>query len=200
MPASSTISRRQSGSQIPAAQALARRMLSRDPRRLNHVAGTARAAAFVAARVPEVPADLVIAAAWLHDIGHASHLVQSGFHALDGALFLQQGDWDSQIVRLVAHHSHSAVTAPWFGAATALAQFEPLDGLIADALTFADVIAGVDGKGAKHLLGDSRRGIRAQREVPDDVREHRYELLNSSVTAVHAALTRAGGPSASLPV
>ena len=58
------------------------------PRRWMHVRSVARRARWVAARL-SLSADLV-AAAWLHDIGYAPELVETGFHPLDGARYLRR--------------------------------------------------------------------------------------------------------------
>jgi HD superfamily phosphohydrolase len=146
----------------------------------------ARAVAYAVVRLPTVPLDATLAAAWLHDIGHSPHLARTGFHPLDGAMYLREGDWDDVIVRLVAHHSHSAVAAESVGATYALSHFEPVSGLAADVLAFADVVAGVDGKGIgarDHLEGHAD----AQRMDEDAFRRRRV-LLERSVRTVQQAL------------
>jgi len=71
------------------------------------------------------PDDLV-AAAWLHDIGYAPGLVQTGFHPLDGARFLRRAGADGQVVSLVAYHSRARVEADVRGLGTELAaRFTP---------------------------------------------------------------------------
>ena len=73
------------------------------PRRWAHRQGVA-----AQARTLEVilgkDADLLVAAAWLHDIGYAPDLVDTGFHPLDGARYL--GDPASQ------RHALPAGSAP----------------------------------------------------------------------------------------
>ena len=58
------------------------------PRRWAHVQGVAARARSLAA-VLGADADLVEAAAWLHDIGYASGLTATSLHALDGARYLR---------------------------------------------------------------------------------------------------------------
>ncbi len=189
MPTASTRRRGGMDRLVPAAEALARQLLEDDPRRLAHVAGAAQAAAYVAAVLPEVPAETVVVAAWLHDIGHAPGLARTGFHPVDGAVFLAQGPWTEQVVRLVAHHSHSAVAAEHHGARL-MSEFAPVDGLIADVLTFADVVAGADGRGAtlRQRLAELRQRPGGDDGVPDEARERRYELVRVSVAHVHDRL------------
>lgn len=58
------------------------------PRRWAHVQGVARQAAHAADRL--VYRDgVLIAAAWLHDIGYAPAVTDTGFHPLDGARYLR---------------------------------------------------------------------------------------------------------------
>ncbi len=65
----------------PLARALLQEPL---PRRWAHVQGVA-ARARTLTPVPGADADLLQAAAWLHDIGYAPDLAATGLHALDGA-------------------------------------------------------------------------------------------------------------------
>ena len=58
------------------------------PRRWAHVQGVAARARSLAP-VLGADADLLEAAAWLHDIGYAPGLAVTGLHALDGARYLR---------------------------------------------------------------------------------------------------------------
>ncbi|MFD6855509.1 HD domain-containing protein [Streptomyces diastaticus] len=57
------------------------------------------------AAVSEADRDLLVAAAWLHDIGYAPELRDTGSHPLDGARHLESLGAPARLVRLVAHHS-----------------------------------------------------------------------------------------------
>lgn len=179
-------------STVAAARSLAATMLSSQPRRFRHVEGAARAAAHVAARLPELPRGILISAAWLHDIGHAPDVERSGFHPLDGAVFLDDGGWDPMIVRLVAHHSHARLLAPYYNVEAELTQFAPVAGMLADAVTFADVVAGVDGTGVtvEECINELRSRTGATRAVPEIVREARFRLLRQSTDSVAGAIRR----------
>jgi HD superfamily phosphodiesterase len=73
----------------PWAQQLARELLQESlPRRWAHVQGVAAQARGLAP-VLGTDADLLEAAAWLHDIGYAPGLAVTGLHALDGARYLR---------------------------------------------------------------------------------------------------------------
>lgn len=132
---------------VPWARDLARRLLAGPlPRRWSHTQGVARQAEAVA-RIVGDDADRLVCAAWLHDIGYAPTLVVTGFHPLDGARFLRDVEGaDERLCRLVAHHSYAGVEARRRGLAGELvAEFPPLDGLVADALTYCDMTTGPDG-------------------------------------------------------
>lgn len=49
--------------------------------------------------------DSVVVAAWLHDVGYASQIATTGFHALDGARALAERGAPSEVVGLVGHHT-----------------------------------------------------------------------------------------------
>jgi putative nucleotidyltransferase with HDIG domain len=71
------------------AQHLARALLQEPlPRRWAHVQGVAARARSLAP-VLGADADLLEAAAWLHDIGYTPDLATTGLHQLDGARYLR---------------------------------------------------------------------------------------------------------------
>src|SRR6266702_125535 len=94
------------------AEGIARSVLEEPlPRRWAHTQGVA-AAARALAPVLGRHTDLLTAAAWLHDIGYAPALADSGFHPLDGARYLRDIQHaDSTLYRLVAHHSCAMIEA-----------------------------------------------------------------------------------------
>jgi hypothetical protein len=117
------------------------------PRRWAHVQGVA-ATAWTLAPVLGSDADLMIAAAWLHDIGYAPLVAGSGFHPLDGARYLRDAKHaDAELCSLVAHHSGAITEAAERGLADELArEFEPARGDLADALIYCDMTTGPDGQ------------------------------------------------------
>ena len=87
------------------AEALAQALLAGElPRRWQHSVGVARQADRLAAS-GGFEGDLLVGAAWLHDIGYSSQLVDTGFHPIDGARHLRRLGADERLVNLVAHHS-----------------------------------------------------------------------------------------------
>jgi hypothetical protein len=114
------------------------------PRRWRHVRSVARRARWVAKQLA-LSEDLV-AAAWLHDIGYAPELVETGFHPLDGARYLRQAGVDGQVVSLVAYHSCAQIEADVRGLGAELAsEFSPADPPLSDALLYCDMTTGPDG-------------------------------------------------------
>jgi len=117
------------------------------PRRWSHVQGVAARARTIAdALGPD--ADLLEAAAWLHDIGYHPDLADTGLHGLDGARYLRNRHHaDPMLCRLVAHHSCAVIEAEERGIAHVLVRdFAPPPQPLADALTFCDITTSPDGE------------------------------------------------------
>lgn len=109
--------------------------------------GVAEAAEAAGASVPPWDRELLIAGAWLHDIGYADELVDTGFHPLDGARYLRARGAPDRLCRLVAHHTAASVEAHARGLAEQLAnEFPPEVSPVADALTYADMTTGPTGE------------------------------------------------------
>jgi len=129
------------------AERLARTLLERAlPRRWAHVQGVAaRARTLEPSLGPD--ADLIEAAAWLHDIGYLPELAHTGLHGLDGARYLRDAhDVDPMLCRLAAHHSCAVIEAEERGLAHVLTrEFAPPPQPLADALTFCDMTTSPDG-------------------------------------------------------
>jgi putative nucleotidyltransferase with HDIG domain len=126
------------------AEELAYELLAPLGNRWRHTAGVAARAAELAAPL-EVDRDVLVAAAWLHDIGYAETTVVTGFHPLDGARHLERLAWPARVVGLVAQHSGARFVAAARGLAEALAAYPDGGGMISDALTYADQTVGPDG-------------------------------------------------------
>jgi putative nucleotidyltransferase with HDIG domain len=129
------------------ARALAEELLAADmPRRWSHVCAVARKADEVAARLG-LPAELLVSAAWLHDVGYAPGVASTGFHPLDGARHLRALGTDETVVSLVAHHSCAAIEGEVRGLAQDLgAEFTIGPGDLVDALAYCDMTTGPDGE------------------------------------------------------
>jgi hypothetical protein len=93
------------------------------------------------ALLPSVPApdwELLLAAAYMHDIGYAVDLRGSGFHPLDGARWLRARG-NERLACLVAHHSGARFEAEVRGLADALNAFPEERSPTADALSYCDL-------------------------------------------------------------
>lgn len=114
--------------------------------RWRHVRAVGARAAELAITVPDQDRELLIAAGWLHDIGYAPPLVDTKFHPLDGARYLEQQGYPPRLVALVAHHSGARYEAAERGLIDELAVYPREDSPVADALVTADMTTGPAGQ------------------------------------------------------
>jgi hypothetical protein len=129
------------------AEGLARALLADSlRRRWSHVQGVAARARALKPSLG-TDADLIEAAAWLHDIGYLPELAHTGLHGLDGARYLRDVQHaDPMLCRLVAHHSYAVIEAEERGLADVMTrEFAPPPQPLADALTFCDMTTSPDG-------------------------------------------------------
>ena len=117
------------------------------PRRWAHVQGVAARARGLAP-VLGADADLLEAAAWLHDIGYAPGLATTGLHQLDGARYLRDTQHaDAMLCRLVARHSCAIIEADERGLADVVSlEFEPAPDVLSSVLTCCDMTTSPDGE------------------------------------------------------
>ena len=110
------------------------------PRRWAHVQGVAAQARSLAPVLGD-DADLLEAAAWLHDIGYAPDLAKTGFHPLDGARYLRDVEHaDLRLCSLVGQHTCAGIEAEERGLADELhREFPRADALLEDALAYCDL-------------------------------------------------------------
>lgn len=151
------------------AEETARRLLAEAlPQRWAHTQGVAARSRFLAPVLDE-HADLLEAAAWLHDVGYAPDVAVTGFHPLDGALHLRDAaDADPLLCQLVAHHSCAVIEAEERGLREALEhEFDLPPKVLLDALTFCDMTT--DPSGAPIAVEDRLAEIAARYEEGDVV-------------------------------
>jgi anti-anti-sigma regulatory factor len=168
------------------ARRLAQTLLAGLPERWRHTAGVAARADEVA--LPgEADAAALVAAAWLHDIGYADRVQETGFHPLDGALHLRALGWPDRVACLVAHHSEAMCIAEVRGLAGRLAEFPREDSAVADALTYADQTVGPNGLVMEF---DERLADMLRRHGPDSpnarANPRRAPLLRAAVGRVES--------------
>ncbi|TNC21796.1 HD domain-containing protein [Amycolatopsis alkalitolerans] len=152
---------------LPCAAAVtAERLLAGElPGRWAHTRGVAHRAEQIARLLPPEDGRTLVAAAWLHDIGYASGLAETGFHQLDGAHYLARRGWPERICALVAHHAGATAVARLIGLAGELGAFEDEAGRVRDALWYCDMTTGPDGEPMS--FEDRIAELRARR-APDD--------------------------------
>jgi putative nucleotidyltransferase with HDIG domain len=119
-------------------------LAERLPRRWAHSLGVLREAERLAPILGD-DAELLAAAAILHDVGYAPEAVDTGQHMIDGARFLRTNGVDERICYIVAHHTSSPWEAAELGLSGALDEFPATNPLLVDAITYCDLCADPDG-------------------------------------------------------
>jgi putative nucleotidyltransferase with HDIG domain len=113
--------------------------------RLAHSIGVGRRAEHVA-RVLNRP-DLLVSAAYLHDIGYAAAARDTGLHQLDGARYLRSLGAGADLTGLVAHHTSATVEAAERGLDGPLCrEFPEPPGELLDLLTYCDMTTSARGE------------------------------------------------------
>ncbi|CAL9535761.1 hypothetical protein SUDANB106_04149 [Streptomyces sp. enrichment culture] len=111
-----------------------------------HTQAVAKRAREASPAVPENERNLLVAAAWLHDIGYAPELRETGFHPLDGARHLESLGAPRRLICLVAHHSGAVYEAEQRGLVAELEPYEREDSPLLDALIYSDMTTGPAGQ------------------------------------------------------
>ena len=165
-------------SQAAWAQELARSLLAEPlPRRWRHTQGVAGQAERLA-DIAGPDADLLGAAAWLHDVGYSPDLVDSGQHALDGARYLRSRQVDDRICRLVAHHSCALIEARERGLEAELSATKTAyDALIKNGVPRIHLIE-VD-----HMTGQTRAELDVVRTIVEEIESGQLTWSPNSLTS-----------------
>lgn len=127
------------------AQDHAESLLSPLGRRWDHAQAVAEKARQLASGLTAEEADVLVAAAYLHDIGYPPSLAATGFHPLDGARHLRSLGHD-RLARLVAHHTRARHEAQIRGLTLELSEFDSEDSLVSAALAYCDLTTGPSGE------------------------------------------------------
>ena len=131
---------------VDAAADLTRYILADNPERLRHSEAVAARAKLLTAAVDDDQASFPVAAAWLHDIGYAPGLIQTGFHPIDGARHLRATGWPPRIVRPCGPPLRKPVRRHRAAARRRDRRVRLPGGPHTDALTVADQTAGPNGR------------------------------------------------------
>lgn len=110
-----------------------------------HTKGVVRTAEQIKKAFDEEDQKLLMAAAYLHDIGYAPQIQKTGFHPLDGAYYLLSLKLD-RLASLVAHHSEAQFEAELRGLLPELNSFPRDQSEIVDALTYCDMHSNATGQ------------------------------------------------------
>lgn len=110
-----------------------------------HSGGVARKAKSLAAVLGIRDGDVLVAAAYLHDIGYAPVLAVHGFHPLDGGIHLRALG-EERLAVLVAHHGGAAEEALLRDLSEALDQFRREESDVARILDYCDLTVGPNGE------------------------------------------------------
>jgi HD domain len=145
-----------------------------------HVQGVVRQARRVAAILPPQERAVLVAAAYLHDLGYAPSLAATGLHALDGARHLR-GLGQERLAGLVAYHSGARGEAELRGLTVELAEFQDEASATSMALTYCDMTTGPAGELVSFVerLADVERRYGPQHLVTRAVRLARPEVERS---------------------
>ncbi|MGH3648623.1 MAG: HD domain-containing protein [Micromonosporaceae bacterium] len=132
---------------VARAKGEARRLLEPLGARWRHVAGVGRTAERVARVLPGRERPVLVAAAYLHDIGYAPELHRVGAHQLDGARWVSShGPAYWRLACLVAHHSESSFELARRGLLDELARYPRESSPVMDALVYCDLTTGPTGQ------------------------------------------------------
>ena len=183
---------------VDAARSLALTALEGVDRRAEHSAAVAAAAARARHAVAPQDRDLLVAAAWLHDIGYAATASGTGFHPVDGADLLARLGWPARLVALVAHHSEARFAARATGLEPALDRYPRERGPVPDALAYADMSVAPDGRHTTlhERLADIRRRHCHEPAHLAQARASREPHLVLAVARTEVRLLRAGAVTA----
>ena len=137
-----------------------------------------------------------MAAAWLHDVGYADDVRETGFHPLDGARYLRSIGVSERTCRLVANHTHAWFEAEARGLGGVLAsEFPPEHSPTSDALTFADLTTGPVGTrvSVEDRLAEIYHRYPPGHVVHESIRRAEPDLI-ATVRRVEARLEAAAHP------
>jgi HD superfamily phosphodiesterase len=129
------------------AEEQAKELLAPLPDRWAHVqAVAARADGLTPAIHDEDDRQLLVVAAWLHDLGYSPALRATGCHQIDGARYLTAEGYPDRLCALVAHHSAATFEAEERGLLAELETWPREQSPVADALWMADMMTGPRGE------------------------------------------------------
>jgi hypothetical protein len=135
---------------------------------------------------------VLVAVAYLHDVGYAPALAQTGFHCIDGARFLRTSGHE-RLAGLVAHHSGAEAEAEERGLVGELGEFADERSAVSRALTYCDLTTDANGQPVEPVerLAEIRRRYGSATPEARAVGRSSAALL-ADVRAVEALLAERG--------
>jgi putative nucleotidyltransferase with HDIG domain len=175
-------------SAVDDARDFANLVLAALPDRWRHTCGVASQAAYLASTLPSnTERDVLVAAAWLHDVGYGRAAIDTGFHPVDGARFIERHGWPHRIAALVAHHSGAAFVARDRGFDAVLAAYPHEQSATSDALTYADQTTGPRGQ---RMNIEQRAKDMLARHGPDSPNARVHHVRGPYLAAIAARVER----------
>jgi len=135
-----------SGVDVEKARTLAAVVLADLPDRWEHTKAVAAQAEAVSGTVEPADREVLVAAAWLHDIGYGVQARDTGLHSLDGARLAERWEWPPRVAALIAHHSGARYVVGGLGFTEALRAYPDEGSAVTDALLYADQTTGPRGE------------------------------------------------------
>ena len=168
-------------------------MLAKSDSRLRHSCVVAKQSERASLGLTDIDQIALVSAAWLHDIGYGETAVDTGFHPLDGARYLEHHGVPRRVINLVANHSCARFEADKRGM---LRELEPYDrevGAVPDALIWADMTTGPTGHtvGVEDRLAEILRRYAVESPVHRAIEEASDEII-AAVGRVELRLSGSG--------
>ncbi|WP_227013348.1 HD domain-containing protein [Pseudonocardia sp. EC080619-01] len=128
--------------------------------------------------------ELLVVAAWLHDIGYSPAVRDAGSQQVDGAAHLEREGYPERLCALVAHHSAASYEVAERGLGDRLARWERERSPVADALWTADMTTG---PGGQRMSYPERLDEILERYEPDSAVAR---AMTTARTSIEAAIDR----------
>jgi hypothetical protein len=144
------------GRELLWAQTVARQILGRETFRWAHTLGVVRLVQESLAVVAPEERSVVLAAAYVHDLGHVRCLRVTGCHALDGAMYVRAAG-HLQLASMVARHSGARCEARLRGLEREMSAFAFTKSNALDLLTYSDLKT--DHRGRRCSVDERFEGI-----------------------------------------
>lgn len=162
------------------------------PRRWRHVQAVGAKAESLGPAFGD-EAELLTMAAWLHDIGYARSLQDTGFHPLDGARYLRRLGVEVRLCSLVANHSGALAEADLRGLTDEMADFPDEGSEVRDAVWYCDMTTSPVGKPTvfNDRLAEIRNRYGSDHTVPRGI-EAVADEIRAAVWRTEMRASRAG--------